>query len=67
MRLMSILRRLGFLILVIWAASTITFLIPRISPRNPVRERFMELAKTGGYYSRRHGEDRCLLQRRSSD
>ena len=46
---MSILRRLGFLILVIWAASTITFLIPRISPRNPVRERFMELAKTGGY------------------
>ena len=49
MRLMSILRRLGFLILVIWAASTITFLIPRISPRNPVRERFMELAKTGGY------------------
>ena len=49
MRLKSILRRLGFLILVIWAASTITFLIPRISPRNPVRERFMELAKTGGY------------------
>jgi len=48
-RLTTILRRLGFLILVIWAASTITFLIPRISPRNPVRERFMELAKTGGY------------------
>jgi peptide/nickel transport system permease protein len=42
-------RRLGFLVLVIWAASTITFLIPRISPRNPVRERFGELARMGGF------------------
>jgi peptide/nickel transport system permease protein len=43
------LRRLGFLLLVIWAASTITFLIPRISPRNPIRERFGELARMGGF------------------
>ena len=49
MRVTSILRRLGFLILVVWAASTITFLVPRISPRNPIRERFVELARTGGY------------------
>jgi len=48
-RVTSILRRLGFLILVVWAASTITFLVPRISPRNPIRERFGELARTGGY------------------
>jgi len=48
-RVTSILRRLGFLILVVWAASTITFLVPRISPRNPIRERFVELARTGGY------------------
>ena len=49
MRITTILRKLGFLILVIWAASTITFLIPRISPRNPVRERFGELARMGGF------------------
>jgi len=42
-------RRLLFLILVIWAASTITFFIPRISPKNPVRERFAELARSGGF------------------
>jgi len=48
-RITTVLRKLGFLILVIWAASTITFLIPRISPRNPVRERFGELARMGGF------------------
>jgi len=44
-----IIRRLLFLVMVIWAASTITFFIPRISERNPVRERFAELARTGGF------------------
>ena len=33
----------------IWAASTITFFVPRISPKNPIRERFAELARTGGF------------------
>lgn len=44
-----IIRRLLFLVMVIWAASTITFFIPRISERNPVRERFAELARSGGF------------------
>ena len=44
-----IIQRLLFLILVIWAASTITFFIPRISPKNPIRERFAALARTGGF------------------
>jgi len=35
--------------MVIWAASTITFFIPRISTRNPIRERFAELARNGGF------------------
>jgi len=42
-------RRLLFLVLVIWAASTIVFFIPRISPRNPVRERFATLSVSGGF------------------
>ncbi len=42
-------RRLLFLVLVIWSASTIVFFIPRISPRNPVRERFATLSVSGGF------------------
>ena len=68
-----IIRRLLFLILVIWAASTITFFIPRLSEKNPVRERFAELARTGGFapadmekiiasYSAKFGLDKPLWQ-----
>jgi peptide/nickel transport system permease protein len=49
MTLRFLIQRLLFLILVIWAASTITFFIPRISTRNPIRERFAELARSGGF------------------
>jgi peptide/nickel transport system permease protein len=42
-------KRLFFLVLVVWAASTIVFFIPRLSSRNALRERFGELARTGGF------------------
>ncbi len=69
----SVLRRLFFLVLVVWAASTITFFIPRLSTRNPIRERFAELSRTGGFspgdmekiiasYNTRFGLDKPLLQ-----
>lgn len=44
-----VVRRLLFLIMVIWVASTIVFFIPRISPRNPIRERYAALAASGGF------------------
>ncbi len=44
-----IVKRLAFLVMVIWAASTITFFIPRLSERNALRERFAELSRTGGF------------------
>jgi peptide/nickel transport system permease protein len=44
-----VVKRLLFLIFVIWSASTITFLIPRFSNRNAIRERFAELARNGGF------------------
>lgn len=67
-----ILRRVAFLILVVWAASTITFFIPRMSDRNPIRERFAELARTGGFsaadlevivasYNKKFGLDKPLF------
>jgi peptide/nickel transport system permease protein len=73
MSLMLVIRRLLFLVLVVWSASTITFFIPRISPRNPIRERFAELARTGGFspqdletivasYNQKFGIDKPLLE-----
>jgi len=69
----KVIERLLFLILVIWVAATIVFFIPRISKRNPVRERFGELARTGGFspadleviiasYNTKFGLDKPLLQ-----
>ena len=51
MSILFIIRRLIFLVFVIWAAATITFFIPRISNRNPVRQRLAQLATTGGFSS----------------
>lgn len=49
MSIRKVIERLLFLVVVIWTASTITFFIPRISSRNPIRERFGQLARTGGF------------------
>jgi peptide/nickel transport system permease protein len=68
-----VLRRLLFLIMVVWAASTITFFVPRMSKVNPVRERFAQLARTGGFspadleiiiesYNQKFGLDKPLYQ-----
>lgn len=73
MTIQLILRRLFFLVLVVWAASTITFFIPRLSSKNPVRERFAELARIGGFapadlevivaaYNKKFGLDKPLWQ-----
>jgi peptide/nickel transport system permease protein len=68
-----VVRRLLFLVLVVWAASTITFFVPRISKVNPVRERFAQLARQGGFspadleviiasYNEKFGLDKPLWQ-----
>jgi peptide/nickel transport system permease protein len=69
----TLIQRLLFLVLVIWAASTITFFIPRLSSKNPIRERFAALARTGGFspqdmeiivaaYNSKFGLDKPLWQ-----
>lgn len=73
MTLTLVVRRIFFLMLVIWSASTITFFIPRLSSQNAIRERFAELSRTGGFapadidkivasYSKQFGLDRPLYQ-----
>ena len=49
MSVMFVVRRLIFLLVVIWCAATITFFIPRLSNKNPIRERFAQLAASGGF------------------
>lgn len=49
MTLRIVAKRLSFFVLVVWAASTIVFFIPHLSSRNAIRERFGELARTGGF------------------
>ena len=72
-RFSAIARRIGFLLLVIWSAATVTFFIPRMSSRNPIRERFAALARTGGFspgdletivasYNEKFGLDKPLME-----
>src|SRR5919108_4109633 len=72
MSIMFVIRRLIFLVFVIWAAATITFFIPRLSDRNPVRQRLAQLAAQGGFastdieamvrsYNTKFGLDKTLL------
>ncbi len=49
MRLIYLVRRILFLLFVIWVTSTIIFFIPRISSRNPIRERLAEISRSTGY------------------
>jgi len=48
-RLAYLLKRLGLLLLVLWTAATLNFLVPKLAPRNPILERLMEQQMTGGY------------------
>lgn len=49
MSLSYVLRRTLLLLLTIWAAASLNFLIPKITPRNPIREKLLEQASRGGY------------------
>src|SRR5690242_5743704 len=48
MPLRYLLQRLGAFFLIVWAAATINFVIPRLSSVDPVRERMAQAAAVGG-------------------
>ncbi len=73
MILRLIAKRMLFLLLVVWSAATIVFFVPRMSTTNPIRERFAELARTGGFspadlekiiesYSKQFGLEKPLIE-----
>ena len=49
MRAAYLLKRFGLLLAVLWTAATLNFFLPRLTPRNPIRERIVQLATSGGY------------------
>jgi len=48
MRLSYILRRLGFLVAVVWTAATLNWLLPHLAPRDPVVEQIVQQVATQG-------------------
>ena len=47
MAIAIILRRVGMLLLVVWAASTLIFFVPRLAPGNPVRDKLLAATEQG--------------------
>src|SRR5437868_10686435 len=48
MQIGYVLRRLLQFVIVLWAAATINFILPRLAPGNPVRDRLVSQASQGG-------------------
>lgn len=44
-----VLKRFGMLLLIIWAAASLNFFIPKMTPRNPLREKLLQEATRSGY------------------
>jgi peptide/nickel transport system permease protein len=73
MRLGYVLRRVGFLLLVIWSAATLTFILPHLTHRDPVAEQITQKVATMGQdaegiqamidsYKKLYGLDKPLWQ-----
>jgi peptide/nickel transport system permease protein len=43
-----VLRRFGVFFLIVWAGATLNFVMPRLAPVNPIRERMMQAVSMGG-------------------
>lgn len=48
MSLGYVLRRIGVFLMIVWVAATINFIIPRMAPVNPVREKLLQAVSFGG-------------------
>jgi peptide/nickel transport system permease protein len=74
--LSNVLKRLLMMVLVIWLAASINFILPKLSPTDPVQDKLAEMAESrsqmndiGGLvasYNRQFGLDRSLWQQYAS-
>ncbi len=49
MQLSYVLKRVGLLLAVVWTAASLNFFMPKLTPRNPIRERLYQMMQTGGF------------------
>jgi len=50
MSIALLVRRLGLFLVVVWAAATFNFIVPRLAPgRDPIQQRLGQMAAQGGY------------------
>ena len=68
-----VIKRFGLMLLIIWSGATLNFFIPKMTPRNPLREKLLQEASRGGYippgfeemvqaYEAKFGLDRSVWQ-----
>lgn len=68
-----LLRRVGFLLLVVWTAATVNFFLPRLSGQDPIRQRLIQQVQNGAAvqagiekmveeYNQKFGLDKPLWQ-----
>src|SRR6266851_343954 len=72
MRVGYVLRRVGVFLIVVWAAATVNFAIPRLSPADPIKEALLQVTTMGASqsgmdvlaknFTARFGLDRPLWQ-----
>jgi peptide/nickel transport system permease protein len=43
-----VLRRVGVFLIIVWVAATVNFIIPRLAPANPIREKLLQAVSFGG-------------------
>jgi peptide/nickel transport system permease protein len=43
-----VLRRMGVFLIIVWVAATVNFIIPRLAPANPIREKLLQAVSFGG-------------------
>ena len=51
MRVGYVLRRVGVFLVVVWAAATVNFAIPRLSPADPIKEALLQVTTMGASQS----------------
>lgn len=43
-----LLKRIGFFLIIVWLAATLSFIMPRLAPVNPIREKLLQAVSFGG-------------------
>ena len=49
MRIGFVLKRFGLLVILVWVAATLNFVAPRLTGKDPVKQRLLKQAQVGGY------------------